>query len=322
MKPEVGVRLNAFPVQGLQKVRDLEFFEGPLLAEFRSPGGDTYLYSWCDTGEGENRWMVFRVSRMDLAKYTHQRISLLDLVRACRDGFVYLLDMGAEADVLQARLCTLEQLPGSYLPAKDAFFDPDLMPGGKWTHDILLDGKWDLGNLSEFSRKYKDVYSFLYLLGKRTIQTGEVRHFDHNIRMGRGWAAKRFYDELSKQIPLKDRPRLEAVQYASPGIISIHLNQETADIIPMAVSQFSQHAAELARVYREAYKSTHGQLDWSEKQTRQALQKLVELMGFVDWDRLEELAETTEQLADVVLAHYRRMESLFEYQKEGKATLL
>ena len=70
MKPDVGVTLTAFPVQGLRKVRDLEFFEGPLLAEFRSVGGDTYLYSWCGVGDEENRWMVFRTSRMDLAKYT------------------------------------------------------------------------------------------------------------------------------------------------------------------------------------------------------------------------------------------------------------
>lgn len=46
------------------------------------------------------------------------------------------------------------------------------------------------------------------------------------------------------------------------------------------------------------------------------------MLGFIDWDMLCELAETTGQLADVVLAHYRRIEDLFEYQRQGKATIL
>jgi hypothetical protein len=322
MGPDVGIDLPAFPVQGLQKIRDLEFFEGPLLAEFRSAGGDTYLYSWCATGEHEHRWMVFRTSRMDLAKFIHQRMTLLELVRACRDGFVYLLDLGSQAEIRRAQLCTLEQLPKNYLPAKDSLFDPNLMPDGNWTHDILLDGKWELSDLSDFSKKYKDVYSFLYLLGERPAGASGMRHFQHDIRGGRGFAAQRLYDELARQVPLKDRPHLEAVQYASPGIISIRLNLETADIIPKAVTQFAKHEAELAKTYREVYKSTHGKLDRSDEQILQAIQKLVALLGFIDWDILSELAETTGQLADVVLAHYRRIEGLYEYQKQGKATIL
>jgi hypothetical protein len=322
MGPDVGIALTAFPVQGLEKVRDLEFFEGPLLTEFRSPGGDTYLYSWCAAGEHEHRWMVFRTSRMDVAKFTHQRMTLLELVRSCRDGFVYLLDLGTDAEVHRVQLCTLEQLPKNYLPADNSFFDPSLMPEGKWTHDILLDGRWELSDLSDFSKKYKDVYSFLYLLGERPAGASGMRHLHHDIRGGRGFAAQRLYNELARQVPPNDRPHLEAVQYASPGIISIRLNLDTADIIPKAVARFAQHEAELAKTYREVYKSTHDQLERSDEQIRQAIRRLVQMLGFIDWDMLCELAETTGQLADVVLAHYRRIEDLFEYQRQGKATIL
>jgi hypothetical protein len=266
--------------------------------------------------------MVFRTSRMELAKFTHQRMTLLELVRTCRDGFVYLLDLGPEGEVRRVHLCTLEELPKNYLPAEDSQFDPSLMPEGKWTHDILLDGTWELSDLSEFSKKYKDVYSFLYLLGERPAGASGMRTFQHDIRGGRGFAAQRLYNELARHVPAKDRPHLEAVQYASPGIISIRLNLETADIIPKAVARFALHEAELAKTYREIYKSTHDQLVRTEAQIRQSLQQLVEMLGFIDWKLLCELAQTIEQLADVVLAHYRRIEGLFEYQKQGKATIL
>ncbi len=110
------LELPALPVSGLTKVRDLVYFDGPLLSEFKSSSGDTYLYHWCDVDGGFNKWMIFRVSRKDLVKYLHRRISLSRLISLSQDGFVYLVDIGPDKNEKNIFLVPMASIPDDYLP--------------------------------------------------------------------------------------------------------------------------------------------------------------------------------------------------------------
>src|SRR5690348_10319881 len=96
------VPLPRLPIRDLEWVRDLVYFDGPLLSEFRSSNGDTYLFHWCDVDDGANRWMVFRVSRPDLVKYLFRRYPLRRLIDESQDGFVYIVDIGDNRQHLRA----------------------------------------------------------------------------------------------------------------------------------------------------------------------------------------------------------------------------
>src|SRR5689334_21676043 len=108
-----AVPLQRLPVE-LEIVRDLEEFDGPLLSEFRSPEGDTFLYYWCDCDEQANRWLVVRTPKQDLFRYLVGRISLRRLIRECRDGFLYAVDLDDDAAVVSAWFLYAESIPENY----------------------------------------------------------------------------------------------------------------------------------------------------------------------------------------------------------------
>jgi hypothetical protein len=68
--------LTALPMGGLRHVRDLIYFDGPLLSHFKHPKGDDYLYYWCDCDEQANRWMVLRVTETSILWLTSGRWTL------------------------------------------------------------------------------------------------------------------------------------------------------------------------------------------------------------------------------------------------------
>ncbi len=123
--------LLSLPVANLSKVRDLEFFEGPLISEFRNASGEPFIYYWCDSDEHSNRWLVFRSARRDVIRYTHRQISLLDLLRFGLDGFVYVVDLGNDQEWNRIAFAPLAALPSSYFPLPSAMFNPTLASDGE-----------------------------------------------------------------------------------------------------------------------------------------------------------------------------------------------
>lgn len=119
-----AISLARLPVD-LEFVRDIEEFEGPLLSEFRSSDGETFLYHWCDCDERANRWLVFRVSRQDLFRYLAGRVSLRSLIQERRDGFLYVVDLDGDATLLSAWLVDADKLPENYLPGPDSVRQPE-----------------------------------------------------------------------------------------------------------------------------------------------------------------------------------------------------
>jgi hypothetical protein len=76
-----GERLAALPVV-LEHVRDIEYFDGPLLGEFRDPEGRPWIYYWCDSDqERSHRWLVLRTTPEAIAAYVSRGGELLDLIR-------------------------------------------------------------------------------------------------------------------------------------------------------------------------------------------------------------------------------------------------
>ena len=119
-----GTKLDKFPLKNLIKVADLIYFDGPLLSHFRSEYGDNYLYYWFDANENFNRWLVFRVADKSLNDYLSGEVSLRELVENPWDGFVYLVDI--DDDLGFHNLQMVQDLPSSYLPKADSYFDRSL----------------------------------------------------------------------------------------------------------------------------------------------------------------------------------------------------
>ena len=110
----------------LQKMDDLLYHEGPLLSLFFEEGTalNFYFYKWADCNEQVNRWLVFRVTETDLYKFLCAKKTLRVIL--LQNPVIYLLDLNNDLKEEQILAAASTDLPQSYLPEIDSFFEEDI----------------------------------------------------------------------------------------------------------------------------------------------------------------------------------------------------
>ena len=104
------------------KLGDLLYHEGPLLSVFKDYFSDNfYLYKWSDCDEKANRWLVFKVSTLDLTAFFDKKISIKQMI--LEQPFSYFLDLDNQLAPLSIALVSTQNIPKNYLPEQDSFFD-------------------------------------------------------------------------------------------------------------------------------------------------------------------------------------------------------
>ena len=315
-----GTPLPRLPVD-LTWTRDLEGFDGPLLSEFCSASGDTYLYSWCDSDKTHNRWMVLRTSPRSLIEYLHRKITLFKLIESAQDGFVYFVDMDGDATVRHVALVRLSEIPEAYWPAPDSWHDNDLRPRAEQQNsrqEVLIQGQWDMADFGLFPRRYSQVYAFIYMMNSGA-QVPPAFHF----RYRRGFPIVKLFTGLLKQLPVGERPVVSAIQYMSPGFIRLQANP--------SISAKVYEAIETARARREAIREAYRaireyeQMDLSdgmEGNFRAALEHMADVLGLIDIDRLLTMVGGYLSAAKVLGSYHRFLEELARYEDDGKVTFV
>jgi hypothetical protein len=114
-----------FPLAHLTRVRDLLYFDGPLLSLFQGNEGEYYLYYWCDADEEVNRWIVFKVESKALDAYLLRQTSLLQLITKAVKQQFYIVDLDDDLTILHCYSTSLKDLPPSYLPSQQSFYKAD-----------------------------------------------------------------------------------------------------------------------------------------------------------------------------------------------------
>lgn len=128
MRPIPGVEVPVDTFAKLTHVRDLEYFEGPLLAEFISEQGHTYLFHWVSCDAKAHRWMIYRVTKETVDRYRQLQISLYDLIMSySEDDFVYFQDRTG-GEIFRMSRSLKSEIPDNYLPQGHAMHDPELEP--------------------------------------------------------------------------------------------------------------------------------------------------------------------------------------------------
>lgn len=121
MKVDIGHKIQGFPFEGLKKISDLIFFEGPILSHYKS-GKDNLLFYWVDYGEAHNRWLVFKIEEEQLANFLRKRINLKSIVANQINSFVFITDINSdlsfENNYLVKSFVGIEE----YMPEEDSFF--------------------------------------------------------------------------------------------------------------------------------------------------------------------------------------------------------
>lgn len=340
MSESAWVTLTRLPIPGLEWVRDLIYFDGPLLSEFRSSAGDTYLFHWCDLEGGTNRWMAFRVSRAELVKYLYRQLTLRKLIDESQDGFVYIVDIGDNRKHQRVFWVSLGDVPDDFLPDPNSMLVFDGSREQAHSYAALIDKEWGVEDLASFPRRFIEVYTFLYLLADSEREPPRSTHmFSYNFEKGRGWTAGHFFRELQAQIPTNDRPGgVEEFRYSSPGFISLRMNPKLGATITAAVNRYTEDQSSILDSYKILYDFLHDNSALSDDDDDMepfgpiaetghdylaVSRELCRRLGFVDWDRIYSACEQNlVAAAQVLLIYCRRLKTLAHYQAEGKVKLL
>ncbi len=121
-----GTRIDDNSLDTLKLVRDLVYFDGPLVSLYNNECGEPYVFYWCDRDKKCNRWLVTRVDPQILEGYLNQTVDALSIMTGSPDGFVYFVDLDNDLSVHPVHLCPTELIPNEYKPEAGAMFDPDL----------------------------------------------------------------------------------------------------------------------------------------------------------------------------------------------------
>lgn len=137
--------------KNLNYIKDLEYFDGPLLMEFRDDQNNCYLFHWCDFEDcknpeenlklqtsptyGKSIWCVYEITNENLQKYLNKEISMRDMYLNSKNDLIDIVmydgnDFELKIQVSKEELLNNELYDG-YLPSENAIYDDSLNPNLK-----------------------------------------------------------------------------------------------------------------------------------------------------------------------------------------------
>ena len=241
-----GAELGAEVLEGHKHVRDLIVYDGPLLSHFENDRGDHFLYYWCNGDDKSNRWMVLRIGESSILRLVNGLLPLDDLIpMGSRDGYVYIVDLNAEARPASVKLVWPTMLPSTYRPRQGHLIRPEFMEIATTDFAVLMDGQWSIENLRTFPEKFNNVYATIY-----ATNTYPKPH-EERLPWRGGFSVMHFRNWALSIIPKDIRPRVSALSYQSPGFMRFELDVATADDVTRCVRAFNEKQSEIRPIYEE-----------------------------------------------------------------------
>lgn len=207
-----------------------------------------------------------------------------------------------------------------------------------------MDEEWDLNDLYSFPHAYAQAYAFAYCFDTE-LSSHSVERINIALEgypWQGGFSYVNIYHVLQNQVPWEHRPRINSIQYASPGWMELALHLDPAVKIAASVAAIAGSMATVAGAYAgvvKAYEAIQGSLYRLNRLRREAknqdlkashahAQELIRFgnelansLGFGSYDKLLERTQNPETAAKLISAQYRKYEILADYVLQGKAQL-
>ena len=205
------------------------------------------------------------------------------------------------------------------------------------TTQLGLDGRWGLEELSDTTKGYIQLYGFAYSLipDLPTARREEIDYIYGKFPWRGGYSTVNFFNQLFHKIPVKLRPEVQRIQYASPGFIELTELLAVAVTVAGIIATVCKSLGSVHDLYRSIQKASVDHelskinlakegLDLKQRQItfcENSSKDLVKAFG---------LTEAQENLIDqkvlgnpvmklkILLSVFRRVEPLAKKQAEGK----
>lgn len=302
-------------------IKDLQYFEGTLLAEYQTKKGETYVFHWCDCSDTLNRWLVARISKRSLLQFESGLSTLHDLLyRDNLDETYYILDIDTNQETQKCFLVQKESLDIEYLPEEDTFILPELIfDENENSYPILIDKNWNTEDLASFPRKFIDIC----LLLKTSINGMRI---SNDGKWDGGLSSQAFYNSLRQKN--KDL-KIKAIQYASPGYIQFSIEREIGLLVKENIDNYIENKDKITSTFKilENYIS-HYELNKKESKdfinTHKDffMEKGAELMEYFsepNWSWIVEVSEDEFKAIKTAMSFYRRIVFLSKRVLDKKA---
>ena len=203
-------------------------------------------------------------------------------------------------------------------------------------HRIEVDGEWDLLEFSNFGRQYVQVYSILYAFHFGANQDNPDDRTLHAFRAfpwKGGWSTVGFYDSLRFAMPRNHRPRIVAIEYASPGYMDLLAVPGVSLAIRWTISNVCSGIDQMNATYGKLQKGSAdrklNKIDVRRKElqlAREELQfaedaarQLMTMMGLDDLsDEFLRLTDSPLARMKIAFSIYRRVRKLSKLQNSHK----
>jgi hypothetical protein len=201
----------------------------------------------------------------------------------------------------------------------------------------LMDERWELEDLYGFPHAYSQSHAFIYCFDSR-LDPRSAKRIDVALEeypWRGGYSYVNIYTVLHNQIPVPHRPKIAAIQYASPGWIDILLNPDVALQVAKsvgillglgvtaveAIKRIDKARLEMA-YQRRKMRGEFAVLSVAEaKALNEMSEEVAKHLGFGSLASLNNRTKNPEVTLKLLLAHHRRLQILSEYVKSGKITL-
>ncbi len=204
-------------------------------------------------------------------------------------------------------------------------------------YSIRLDGRWTLEDLYRFPRTYEQAYFALDALipSESDIDFERVERAFEAFPWQGGYSAVNFYNQLKYATPVKGRPSIVAIQYASPGFINLALVLEQAQTLAAIVAAVAGSITVCNALYNKIMNDLQrrkllrieverAQLSLSREELkliRKYNKEMAELLRIGTPAALDERTKRPLVSLKILLSVYRRIRTLAEYHNKHKAVL-
>lgn len=312
------------PIRGLELVRHLDEFDGPLLSHFIDrDSGENYLKYWCDCDTTVNRWMWIRVNEASILRLTNQYVPLsFVLPEQCRDDFVFIVDENNHYRPVVIYMVDVDDIPAVYLPTNDSYL-PSTSQVDEKTYAVVIEGDWSIDDLGEFPRTFYRAYSLIY--GLNVLHLSNAPSFPWKAD---GFSAMHFFNWLSGNIPTEHHPYVHSMQYASPGFLRFGIHARTAKEVVKSVLCLKNNNSTIAGAYSdlESYirnkklnELSENDGLWATHEKYLLEQAKIIIRGFdvIDVDDFFNLSKKPFESAKIAMSFYRRVKTLVKYEKDN-----
>lgn len=326
MKQIGGSPLPALPITGLIHVRDLVYFDGPLLSQYAHPNGDQFLQCWCDCDDLANRWMLFRVNHASILRLVNRFVPMAyEIPAGCRDDFVYIVDVANLRAVTKITILSVADVPEDYRPAPGEYLEisPEMVREKNSFSMLVEGGNWAAHAISDFPNVFSKVYSVLY--GLNVLHVPQFEAFPWKG----GFSSMHFFNWAFNKLPFEARPSVSAMQYASPGFIRFSLDESAASQVTVCVAEYFSNNDKLAAAYADLsdYIRANNLRDiqsekapeWPRHSEPLTSKTVALLSGFskVSGEGFMKTCPRPFEAAQIARAFYRYVRDLAAYEKNG-----